>query len=293
MTISKTLRRGVLMLGVLLVTAAAAFAGPYEDARAAYQRGDYRGALRLLEQVRRAEPDNPRVFLLAGSTYAKMGDARRARAAWDQFLRLDPEMRSINGSRNQNSFLSAYRQVGGRGAPVGAGRRGTPGAVGGGTMSGGRGATAPNEIIVALTNGNVYVDPDLKGSVDSGALVAAARSDLKIVAVETVHPFGSTREMAARLREALNLGEGVVVVGTPRRIGASSGRLSPDQINRALKEANLNQASARGGLGAALVAAARATSGEVVSDRRTDTNRSNGLLFLALAGAGGFVGYRS
>jgi hypothetical protein len=84
-----------------------------------------------------------------------------------------------------------------------------------------------------------------------------------------------------------------VVVGTPRRIGASSGRLSPDQINRALKEANLNQASARGGLGAALVAAARATSGEVVSDRRTDTNRSNGLLFLALAGAGGFVGYRS
>jgi hypothetical protein len=40
-TIKAILRRGLFALAIMLAPAVPAFAGPYEDGRAAYQRGDY------------------------------------------------------------------------------------------------------------------------------------------------------------------------------------------------------------------------------------------------------------
>ena len=279
--------RGVLTLLALVVTAAAALAGPLQDADRLYRQRDYQGALRALRQAEREEPNNPSVYVALGATLRRLNDDNGAREAWDNVLRLDPELRSV---RDDQGFLRAYRAVGGTMQPRSGGRQPT---TPGGTRS--RGATTPNPIMAALTQGDVYVAPVLKGDIDPAQLEQAARSarePVKIVVTDTVYPYSSPTEMAARIREAMNLGEGVVVVGTPRRIGASSGRLSNDQISRALREANLNQAYTTGGLTGAMVAATKAVSGTVREDRSDDARNTGSVVLLGALGVGGFLGYR-
>ncbi len=284
----QTVRALLATLAATLLLAAAALAGPYEDANALYKQSDYQGALRILRQLTQDEPDNARAYLLTGLASNKLGDANGAREAWDHALQIDPNLRVLPTDRQRQQFAQVYRAVGGR---QGSAAGDAPSARGGR----GRGRVGADPIIAALTNGNVYVHPNLKGEVDPGRLEEAARQagNAKIVATTTVYPYKSPTEMAARLREALNLGEGVVVVGTPKRIGASSGRLGSDQIERALQGAGLEQANSRGGLTEALAQAALATRSTVRSDRTADNGSLGGLLFAGAAGVGGFALYRA
>lgn len=277
--------RGALLtlLGALLLSlpATVAWGGPYEDAIAASKQNDYQTALTLLQQAAREQPGDARVFLALGNAYGKLGQRSAARQAWDTYVRLDPDLSTISPGR-RDAFSRTYRSLGG-------GR--------GNTVSGGGGSAEATALIKALATSSVYVHPDLKGDVDAGALASAAadaprNTPVKIVAVPKLGPYKSRTAMAADLRERLNLGEGIVIVGTPRGVSGSSGRLSSQQIDDVFKQAGVDQAFAQGGLQAALVTSARAVAGGVVSDRRTDRNWFSSLMLLGLAGVGGFLAFR-
>lgn len=271
--------RGFWVAAVLLVTMTAAIAGPLEDANRLYRQGDYTGALRLIRQAEREQPNDPQVYQALGTVLRRTGDTAGARDAWDRMLELDPQLRTV---RDDQAFLRAYQAVGGT------------------RTQGQRGSSAidGSAIITALTTGNVYVHPDLKGEIDPARLDQAARSaaiTVKIVALPSLPaPYRSRRNLASDLRERLNLGEGVVLVATdsPRGVSASSGRLGNDQLDQALKTAGLDQAYARGGLTELLAVAARAVPKTVVDDRRTDTNTAGTLALVGIAGVGGVLGYR-
>ena len=210
-----------------------------------------------------------------------LGDKSGAREAWGNVLRLDPNLNSV---KEKASFLAAYRGVGGQvSADSGSSQTADSGATG----------AASGDILRALQSGNVYVAPEIRNEINADALQSAAGPTTKLVVLTTVYPYRSREEMAAKLREALNLGEGVVVVGTPKGIGASSGRLSPSQITTALSDAKLNQIATTKGFVPAMVAAAQAVTGEVVTDRRQDTGRAGGILFLVLGGIGALVGWKA
>jgi len=59
MRINVALRRLVSVFAALFLLAAAALAGPLQDANRAYGRGDYQEALRLIRQAEQQEPNNP------------------------------------------------------------------------------------------------------------------------------------------------------------------------------------------------------------------------------------------
>jgi tetratricopeptide (TPR) repeat protein len=271
MMLRRTGKYGAILAAMLTLTVAA-FAGPVEDARQAFRSGDYTAAARLAEQATKEEPNNSTAYTLLGSSRAKLGDKAGAREAWGKVLALDPDLSTIN---DKQGFLKAYKQLGGN--PPSDGKSGE---------ASGENGTA---IIRALTEDNYYVAPALRHQVHGDALHHASNAQTKLVALTTVYPYRSPNEMAAKLRQSLNLGEGVVVVATPKRVGASSGRLSSDQIDKALAEANLDQAYAQGGLTSALVYAGQAVNREVVSVRRTEIGIGGGIAFLAIAGVGGFL----
>jgi thioredoxin-like negative regulator of GroEL len=284
------LRAAALTLVVAAAVAGACWAGPLQDANQAYNQGDYRQALNLLRDAERSEPNNPVVHHALGLTLRRLGERDAARAAFDRVLTLDPSLRSI---RDDAKFWQAYESVGGdaRAATAAARRNTSPRGGGGGA------ASLPTEMIRALTEGDVFVVPGLKGDVDTARLEQAARAarptKVKIVAVGAIGRYRTRDEFAGALRQALDLGDdGAVVVGTPRGVSASSGRLSREQVNEALKEAKLDQAFARGGLTDALTLAAQTMGGTVRTDQRTDTNRTGTLIFLGLAGLGTFGAYR-
>lgn len=277
--------RVAAVLAAFVAVASVAFAGPYQDAQKAYARGDYPTALRLAQQAVQENPNEPRAYVALGTVERKLGDAKAARDAWSNVFRLDPTLRSVN---NKAGFLQAYQAVGGQ-PPVNPGGPMVP--AGGSDTSSAVTGTQATAIIQALTQGNVYVAPDLKGEVDPAALDAAASATTKIVVLPTVFPYRSRDAMADDLRQRLNLGEGVVVVGTPKGVSASSGRLSHQQVSDALAKAGLDQVYAGGGLTAAIVRAAQATTGEVSDVRRGASNALAGILFGGLALIAGFVGF--
>lgn len=273
------------LLAACISIAGAVLAGPLNDAKSAYRSRDYTTAQKLAEQAIQANPNDPDPYVVLGSASAKLGDKSGAQEAWGNVLRLDPDLKSV---KDKSGFLTAYRGVGGQ-VSQGSGNS-QPSA-----NSNGSGATgaAAGDILRALQSGNVYVAPEIRNEINADALRASAGPTTKLVVVTTVYPYRSREEMAAKLREALNLGEGVVVVGTPKGIGASSGRLSPSQITTALSNAKLNQIATSQGFVPAMVAAAQAMNGEVVTDRRQDTGRSGGILFLILGGIGALVGWKA
>ena len=160
-------------------------------------------------------------------------------------------------------------------------------------------------LIGALSEGGVYVAKGLQSDytvngrtdrVDADALWFAVEKAkptvVKIVAVAKTGNYPSRDALADDLRKRLALSDdAVVIVGTPQGISASSGRLSKSQLSDTFKNARLDTAFAQGGLTGALVRASESVSGTVVSDRRTDTGRSGGLVFGGLALVGGFVAF--
>ena len=60
--------------------AVAAYAGLLGKERAASARGDYNGALSLLERAQRIDPDSAEIYLELARTYAAQGQTEQARA---------------------------------------------------------------------------------------------------------------------------------------------------------------------------------------------------------------------
>ena len=162
-------------------------------------------------------------------------------------------------------------------------------------------------LIGALSEGGVYVAKGLQSDytvngrtdrVDVSALQNAVErakpTVVKIVAVAKLGNYPTRDALADDLRKRLALSDdAVVIVGTPKGISASAGRLSKDQFSEMFQTARLDTAFAQGGLTGALVRASEVVSGTVVSDRRSDTGRSGGLVFGGLALVGGFVAFAS
>jgi tetratricopeptide (TPR) repeat protein len=279
----------------MMLLAGAALAGPYEDARSRFASGDYQAAATLLEQAREQDPENPLVYAALGDTYRRLGNNADALRAYDEYLKRDP---GLSGVRNRRAFLNGYQAVGGDASRLGAAAAGENSAPDGGDE-----AASASDLISALSSGDVFVGPELRGEVDEAALAAAVQAArptvVKVVALrQDAYPWLKqyrTRDaFADDLRQRLNLpDDGAVIVGTPKGIAASSGRLSREQLNQSLRQAGLDQAGAQGGLTGALVTATRAVSGTAVSDRRTDTGRGAGLLFGGLAVVAGIVGWRA
>ncbi|MBC8141475.1 MAG: hypothetical protein H7Y38_08550 [Armatimonadetes bacterium] len=269
------------LLAVTLSLTAAVFAGPLEDADRAYRGGNYVAAEQYARKAVSETPENPSAYVALGKILKKSGDTAGAKQAWDNVLRLDPRLSSV---KDDAGFLKAYRSIGGT-AQVGQT----------GASRASRAATGnaeANAIINALRTGSVYVHPDLAGEVDTAKIEAAtgatAPTIVKVAVVATLGPYPSRAAFAEDLRKQLDLGEnGAVVVATPEGISAVSKRLSKKQINEAFQDANVTTAFAQGGLNAAIPIAVKTFGGSVTADRRSDSQRSSGLLVGALALAGG------
>lgn len=283
--IVRAFTRGVSAVVVALLLTAMAFAGPYEDAEARYRAGDYRGALALLQQAQQLTPDDPRVYAAQGKTYRRLNDNAAAVQAYSEVLRLDPRLNSI---KDKQGFLKAYQQLGGK-IPAQTGSSGTAGSQRGGDAS---------LLVNALAGEDVYVVPTLMGSVDKNAIAAeieAARpTSIKVLVVQGLGPYPSREAMADDLRRRLDMpSNGIVIVATPRGVSASSASLSRSQFEEAFQKAGIDQAKARGGLTAAIVAAIDSVTGKQVSERRRANGNAAGLIGAGLLGVGGFLGYRA
>src|SRR5438876_712906 len=110
----RIISRGLMAALTGLVLIAAALAGPFEDADAKYRQGDYQGAVTLLLQAQQENPDDVRVYAALGRSYRKLGDNDRAREAYAEFLRRDPQLRTLKSDADRQNFLKAFRSIGGQ-----------------------------------------------------------------------------------------------------------------------------------------------------------------------------------
>ena len=273
------------LLAVTLSLSAAVWAGPLQDADRAYRGGNYVAAAQYARQAISENDQNPSAYVALGASLKKSGDLAGAKQAWDRVLALDPNLRSV---KDDASFLKAYRSIGGDPDAARQAGQSSRGAV--------RGDATANDILNALRTGSVYVHPDLAGEVDAAKIEAATRAVsptvVKVVVVAKLGQYPSRAAFADDLRKQLNLGEnGAVLVATPKGISGVSERLSSAQVDTAFESADVRTALAQGGLNAAVPVAVKTFNGAVTADRRTDSQRSGGLLVGALALAGGGLAF--
>ena len=84
----------VLAVGWLITAGALAQAdahAAYQQAKTAYQSGDFAKARDLCKQAAATDPKNPEVFLLLGKAHYQLGELDEAIAAWRQTLALAPQ----------------------------------------------------------------------------------------------------------------------------------------------------------------------------------------------------------
>ena len=281
----KIVSRGLLSAFVALLIVVTAWAGPFEDADARFRAGDYQGAATLLLQAQKETPNDVRVYAALGRTYRKLGDNDRARDAYTEFLRRDPNLRTLKSDTDRQNFLKAFRSLGGQ----------IPAAPNSGGQSGGQ--MSAQDIIRALTSGNVFVVPGLRNEVNADALESAVASvrpvTVKVVVVAKLGGYPSREALAEDLRKRLTLNDdAVVVVATPKGVSASSGRLSNEQIAESIRQAKIDQVLAASGPTEMIATAIRAVAGESGQDKKTDTGGAVGLVAVAGLGLGGFWLYR-
>jgi Putative Zn-dependent protease, contains TPR repeats len=283
-TAGSAAKRVLALLVLTISLAAAALAGPYEDANRAYRSGNYREAVRIAQAGIKQNPDETRLYVALGASKWKLGDRDGAREAWDTVIRRDPGLTSVNDDRG---FLKLYREVGGKLQP---GKANAP--------QGGSAATLgeARDILNALSTGSVYVHPDLRGEVNPADLEAAVSdarpTEVKVVVVPKLGPYPTRAAMADDLRKQLNVdNDAVVLVVTPKGISGASKRLSNRQIENAALRGGAAEAYGQGGLGAAAAAAVRSLGGAVQSDKTGDATRTGSILLVALGAVGGVLGF--
>jgi tetratricopeptide (TPR) repeat protein len=279
------MRRCVGLVALLVLAPAVLWAGPYEDAGAAYKRGDYKTAMTLLEEARQQTPDNPRIYSAMGRTFRKLGDDNAARDAYTEFVRLDPNLRTLNSSERQ-AFLSAFQSLGGQ-MPTGAGI----GATGSGE------AVNASSIVAALDKESVYVVPSLRGEVDAAQLkkvVADAKpTNAKILVVKQLGGYPTREALAADMAKRLNLDKyDVLIVMTPKGISAYNTRFSSGDMTDILRRANIDTVLAESGPTQAAAVALTAYVNASRSARSTDTNTGTGGTLLVIGGIIGFLFWR-
>ena len=81
----------ILLTAVSLVHAQADAQKAYQDAKTAYQAGNFAEARDLAEKAAQTDPKNPEVFLLLGQSRYQLGQVDEAVAAWKQTLALAPK----------------------------------------------------------------------------------------------------------------------------------------------------------------------------------------------------------
>jgi tetratricopeptide (TPR) repeat protein len=81
----------ILLTAVSLVYAQAEAQKAYQDAKTAYQAGNFADARDLAEKAAQTDPKNPEVYLLLGQARYQLGQIDEAVAAWKQTLALAPK----------------------------------------------------------------------------------------------------------------------------------------------------------------------------------------------------------
>jgi tetratricopeptide (TPR) repeat protein len=274
------------LIAALVLLPMAAWAGLYEDADAAYRRGDYRTSVTLLQQAQQENPNEIRVYAALGKSYRKLGDNNAAREAYTEFLRRDPDLRTLKNNTDRQNFLAAFRSIGGQ-IPA---RRPEQGGQDPASVS-------PSDIIAALNSGNVYVVPTLRKDIDSARLESVAASfapnKAKILVTRQLGGYKTREELATALGQALNLGKyDTLLVITPRGVSAYAPRFSTAEITDILRNSKVESLLAQQPTEAAAVALqsiASASKGAASGD----TNKTTGFFVLLAAGAGGFFLYRA
>ena len=92
MGIRNSFRKGLLVLSVLCAASLPASAMPtaFDEANTAYQKGDFKAAAPLYEEVIRSNPGRPALYYNLGNTYFRMGLKGKAMLAYLRALRLAP-----------------------------------------------------------------------------------------------------------------------------------------------------------------------------------------------------------
>ncbi len=81
----------LLLTAVSLARAQADAQKAYQDAKTAYQAGNFADARDLAQKAAQTDPKNPEVFLLLGQAEYQLGRVDEAVAAWKQTLALAPK----------------------------------------------------------------------------------------------------------------------------------------------------------------------------------------------------------
>lgn len=280
----KALSRTLSAITATLLLAVMVWAGPYEDADKAFRAGNYQQAITLLQEAQQQNPDDVRVYAAMGRSYRKLGNDDAAREAYTEFLRRDPNLKSLRDNADRQNFLKAFRAIGGQ----------VPARSGGSPAQGAAIGTNASDIFNALASGNVYVVPSLQNEIDAGQLeqtaAEAAPLKVKILVVKGLGGYQSREALAEDIRKRLRLDENsVVIVATPKGVSGSSGRLSNDQINQAIQAAGIDTVLAQQGPTAMIAEATRSVINKSRTDRSSDSGGLVGGLAIAAIGVGGFL----
>lgn len=274
------------LIAALVLLPMAAWAGLYEDADTAYRRGDYRTSVTLLQQAQQENPNDVRIYAALGKSYRKLGDNNAAREAYTEFLRRDPNLRTLKNNTDRQNFLAAFRSIGGQ----------VPSPQGGGAGQS-TGSPSASDIRAALERGNVYVVPTLRNEIDSARLEAVAASfapnKAKILVIRQLGGYKTREELAEDLGKSLKLGKyDTLLVITPRGVSAYAPRFSTAEITDILRKSNVESLLAQQPTEAA-AEALRSIASASRGAASGDTNKTTGLFVLLAAGAGGFFLYRA
>lgn len=200
---------------IWLAVLGVAHAGPLDNGNTLYGSGQYGQAVTAYQQAltQTQGTEQAKVYYKLGNAYHKLGQNPQALDAYNHARQADP---SLSFASSPQKFEDAVARVGGSGStgsqPGSSGTGRTAGTGGGGGPLDREGAS------LALSSGNVYVDPRIRG-VDQSRLQQAAMQaqgnphTLVKIAMLARLPGGyrSVADYAVKLHQYLNLGKNALV----------------------------------------------------------------------------------
>lgn len=265
-----------------LIIAGACLADSFSEGRTLYKAGKYREAVAKLEQATREDPNNAKAWWQLNFAYNKLNryaDALRAVRRADE---IDPKHGFASAPGKYEEVLTRLeRKVSGatssrRTSGTRRGSASTPGSGIGGNIT------------RQLLDEGVYVAPGM--NVDVAHLRAVARElgppPVKFVVLNSTAGPNALAAEADRVRRALNLEDGIVVVGGRQGVAAASKSLDQRTLQAAVQQAAPQIAA--GNYTAGLDSLAR----DLVRAKRARQQRTtNTWLIVLLLASGGIVAW--
>jgi tetratricopeptide (TPR) repeat protein len=207
------------------LSASICLADAKSEGKAFYKQGLYARALDKLRQAAHDSPNDASVYWQLGFTYRKLLRYEEALQAFLQAGKLDPTHSFASSTAKYNEMIAGTRskikpKSGGSNLPHAAPQNSAVGKL-------------PE--VVALKNGNVYVDDARRRSVDSDRLQAIAlelkpRGIVKFAVVAKDMRGNQLARYAGTIHHALGLGRGYLFVVSRGGVVGVSEAVTPDQL---------------------------------------------------------------